>query len=40
MVADEKNGYKPKNYKFKFGYEPIHEEAALIFSNKKPDDLR
>jgi len=22
---------------FKFGYEPIHEEAALIFSNKKQD---
>ena len=25
------------NLGFKFGYEPIHEEAALIFSNKKPD---
>jgi len=25
------------NKKFKFGYEPIHEEAVLIFSNKKED---
>ena len=33
-LFDTAIGYA-ENLKFKFGYEPIHEEAALIFSNKK-----
>ena len=35
-LFDTALGYA-ENLGFKFGYEPIHEEAALIFSNKKPD---
>ena len=38
-IFDTAIGYA-ESRKFKFGYEPIHEEAALIFSNKKPDNLR
>ena len=33
-LFDTAIGYA-ENLGFKFGYEPIHEEAALIFSNKK-----
>ena len=33
-LFDTAIGYA-ESLKFKFGYEPIHEEAALIFSNKK-----
>jgi hypothetical protein len=37
-LFDTAIGYA-ESLKFKFGYEPIHEEAALIFSNKKRESV-
>lgn len=37
-LFDTAIGYA-ESLKFKFGYEPIHEEAALIFSNKKREGV-